>query len=57
MKPRISFITLGVDDLGERLRRHREDFLPQVRRCQSLRQALVTREYQSCVASVTRPVN
>lgn len=48
-------LSLGVDDLGERLRRHREYFLPQVRRCQSLRQALVTREREALRLSEFKP--
>ncbi len=48
-------LSLGVDDLGERLRRHREHFLPQVRRCQSLRQALVTREREALRLSEFKP--
>jgi hypothetical protein len=48
-------ISLGVDDLGERLRRHREQFLPQVRRCQSLRQALVARERDALRLSEFKP--
>jgi MoxR-like ATPase len=48
-------LSLGVDDLGERLRRHRDDFMPQVRRCQSLRQALVTREREALRLSEFKP--
>lgn len=40
-------IVVGVDDLDERLRRHRDDFLPQFRRCQTLRQSLVAREREA----------
>ncbi len=55
--PRIAAgaMSLSVDDLGERLRRHREQFLPQVRRCQSLRQALVARERDALRLSEFKP--
>lgn len=48
-------MSLGVDDLGERLHHHREQFLPQVRRCQSLRQALVARERDALRLSEFKP--
>lgn len=48
-------LSLGIDDLGERLRLHRERFLPQVRRCQSLRQALVARERDALRLSEFKP--
>ena len=38
---------VGVDDLAERLRRHRAEFLPKFRRCHALRQALVSREREA----------
>ncbi|HEY1136865.1 MAG TPA: DNA repair ATPase [Xanthomonadaceae bacterium] len=38
---------VGVDDLAERLRRHRVEFLPKFRRCHALRQALVSREREA----------
>lgn len=40
-------VVLGVDDFAERLRRHREEFLPRFRRCQAMRQALVAREREA----------
>ena len=48
-------IALGVDDFAERLRRHREDFLPRFRRCQHLRQALVAREREALRLSEFQP--
>lgn len=48
-------MSLGVDDLDERLLRHREHFLPQVRRCQRLRQALVAREREALRLSEFKP--
>ena len=48
-------MTIGVDDFGERLRRHREDFLPEFRRCQSLRQALIARERDALRLSEFKP--
>lgn len=38
---------LGVDDLAERLRRHRSGFLPKFQRCHALRQELVARERET----------
>jgi hypothetical protein len=47
--PRIAdgALVLGVDDVFERLRRHRDDFLPKFRRCQHLRQTLIAREREA----------
>ncbi|MFZ5636167.1 MAG: DNA repair ATPase [Pseudomonadota bacterium] len=48
-------LAIGVDDLGERLRRHRDEFLPQFRRCQALRQALIARERDALRLSEFKP--